>query len=100
VAWELGRGNCAESERERFSKAAAAQFEQKQCAAIAARKESTKRNRDEHGKPCVCEVEALRETVQLVQQQTIEACDKMQKMTGPLVRWLQKAAHGPQADES
>ena len=99
VAWELGRGNRAESELEKSSKAAAAQYEEKQRAAIAARKESTKRNRDEHGKPCVCEVEALRETVQL-QQQTIKACEKMQKMTGPLVRWLQKAAHGPQADES
>lgn len=95
VAWELGRGNSAEAEREKASKAAVAQYEEKQRAAIVARKESAKRNREEQ--PCVCEVEALRETVQL-QRQIIRANEKV---AGPIMRWLHKAAaQGPQADDS
>ena len=47
VAWEPGRGGRAEAERAEASRAAQAQYVEKQRAAIAARKESAKRAREE-----------------------------------------------------
>ena len=70
-------------------KTAQAQYEEKQRAAAEARKASAKRSRvAQSDGPCDCEVEALRETVH-VQRQVI---DTMEKVNGPLMRWLKRAA--------
>jgi len=87
-AWERGHSfPQSEAERERAYQAAQAEYKVKQRAASEARKATTaKRNREET--PCACEVEALRETVH-VQRQVI---DTMEKVNGPLMRWLKRAA--------
>ena len=82
----------AEADRERAYKAAQAQYEEKQRAAAEARKASAKRSREAQSVgPCVCEVEALQETVQ-AQREIIRV---IEKVNGPLMRWLKTAAAAP-----
>lgn len=93
VAWEPGRGGCAEAERAEASRAAQAQYDEKQRAAIAARKESAKRARGEtvHGGPCLCTPEGALEAIREERREWQTALDqavKVAKGATFLARWL------------
>ena len=104
MAWEPGRGGRAEAEREVASSAAQEQYQKKLDAAIAARKESVKRAREEpshsRGGPCLCAPEGALEVLREERRQWQSAVDsavKVAKGATLLARWLSQGGAAPAA---
>ena len=105
IAWEPGRGGRAEAEREKASRAAQAEYQKKLDAAIAARKESAKRSREEPsrccGGPCLCTPEGALEMLREERREWQTALDstvKVAKGATFLARWLAQSGGAPAAE--